>query len=114
MIHGVDVARAILAVHQNFAAAAGQRWLLTDMRVYDWWDLASAWGNGGAEGATHSSSSSTVVVSPDGPQPLWVKELMKEQGVRVLPRSPADMGRVLDSREFWDVFGLSPLKARLE
>ena len=109
MIHGLDVARAILAVHQNFAAAAGQRWLLTDLRVYDWWDLASAWGTGGAESTIGSTEA-----NPNGPQPLWVKELMKERGVRVLPRTPADMGRVLDSREFWDVFGLAPLKARTD
>lgn len=109
MIHGTDVARAIVAVHENFAAASGQRWLLTDMRVYDWWDLASAWGNGGAD-----SSSNSGDANPNGPQPGWVKELMEEQGVRVLPRPPGSMGRVLDSREFWSVFGLSPLKARLE
>ncbi|KAF5309303.1 hypothetical protein D9758_019053 [Tetrapyrgos nigripes] len=46
MIHGIDVARAILAVHANFSKASGERWLLTDGRVYDWWDLASAWGSG--------------------------------------------------------------------
>ncbi|KAI9621125.1 hypothetical protein H4Q26_013323 [Puccinia striiformis f. sp. tritici PST-130] len=45
MIHGLDVARAILAVLDRFALAAGQRWILTDQRVYDWWDLASAWEN---------------------------------------------------------------------
>ncbi|TCD63739.1 hypothetical protein EIP91_004990 [Steccherinum ochraceum] len=45
LIHGLDVSRAILAVHRHFASrATGQRWLLTDQRVYDWWDLASAWG----------------------------------------------------------------------
>lgn len=109
MIHGTDVARAIVAVHENFAAAAGQRWLLTDLRVYDWWDLASAWGNGGADSSNNSGDA-----SPSGPQPGWVKELMIEHGVRVLPRPPGSMGRVLDSREFWSVFGLSPLKARLE
>lgn len=27
MIHGLDVARSILAVHQNFSKAAGQRWV---------------------------------------------------------------------------------------
>lgn len=33
MIHGMDVARAILALHENFTP--GERWLLTDTRVYD-------------------------------------------------------------------------------
>jgi hypothetical protein len=44
LIHGLDVSRAILAVHANFDKAQGQRWILSDGRVYDWWDLASAWG----------------------------------------------------------------------
>jgi hypothetical protein len=64
MVHGLDVARAILAVHNQFDLAAGLRWIVTDGRVcvpltitylsitlssfsYDWWDLASAWGDGG-------------------------------------------------------------------
>ncbi|KAJ7614112.1 hypothetical protein FB45DRAFT_1064928 [Roridomyces roridus] len=95
LIHGLDLARAILAVHSAFDKAAGQRWLLTDGRVYDWWDLASAWGD------------------EDGPA-RWVRELMQEEEVRVLPRNTELLGRVLDSREFWSTFGLSPLKARLE
>lgn len=105
MIHGLDVARAILAIHQDFSKSIGQRWLLTDGRVYDWWDLASAWGSGGEDGAGSV---------PTGPQPAWVRELMQEKGVRALPRPAVAMGRALDSREFWTTFGLSPAKARLE
>lgn len=105
MLHGLDVARAILAVHEKFNAANGQRWLLTDGRIYDWWDLASAWGDGGA------SNKDSL---PTGPHPTWVRELMQETGVRGLPRPPAEMDRALDSREFWSTFGLSPAKARLE
>ncbi|KAF7424020.1 hypothetical protein PC9H_009320 [Pleurotus ostreatus] len=102
MIHGHDVARAILAVHANFDKAAGQRWILSDGRVYDWWDLASAWG---------------VRDSPSGdrgPHPLWVLELMQEAGVRGLPRDVSLLGRALDSRDFWVTFGLTPEKARLD
>ncbi|KAJ7683684.1 hypothetical protein B0H17DRAFT_1014173 [Mycena rosella] len=94
IIHGLDLARAIIAVHSNFAKAAGQRWLITDGRVYDWWDLASAWGC-------------------DGPS-VWVRELMSEENVRVLPRNTESLGRILDSRDFWYEFGLSPLRARIE
>ncbi|KAF7300874.1 hypothetical protein MKEN_01313700 [Mycena kentingensis (nom. inval.)] len=94
-IHGIDVARAILAVHTAFDKAAGQRWLITDGRVYDWWDLASAW-------------------FPEGEVAKWVQELMREEDVRVLPRDSGMLGRILDSREFWSTFGIAPMKARLE
>ncbi|KAK7033660.1 hypothetical protein VNI00_012660 [Paramarasmius palmivorus] len=97
MIHGDDVARAILAVHQDWEKASGQRWLVTDLRIYDWWELASGWG-------LNSSSEE----EERGPQPGWVRELMREEGVRALPRTPQQLGRALDSREFWEVFGLSP------
>lgn len=74
MIHGVDVARAILAVHRNGKwDEKGERWLLTDMRVYDWWDLASAWGDGG-RGGGHGAPVT-------GEQPKWVIELMQKNKV---------------------------------
>lgn len=105
MIHGIDVSRALLAVHRHFDRAAGQRWILTDGRVYDWWDLASAWGESGQKGGGGGL---------EGPQPAWVKELMDEAGIRALPRDIALLGRGLDSREFWLTFGISPWRARLE
>ncbi|KAI5119976.1 hypothetical protein M0805_004355 [Coniferiporia weirii] len=127
LIHGVDVARAILAVHQNFPASAGQRWLLTDCRVYDWWDLASAWGEvsdassaleskmseGAHESKDDTVSSSTANPAPLGSQAAWVRALMAETGVRGLPRPPGALERALDSREFWDTFGISPAKTLL-
>ncbi|THV06405.1 hypothetical protein K435DRAFT_789540 [Dendrothele bispora CBS 962.96] len=106
MIHGIDVARAILAVHGDWSKASGERWLLTDGRVYDWWDLASSWGSG--PDPTNRDSKDR------GPQPVWVRELMKEEGVRALPRNIEVLGRALDSREFWETFGLDPIRARLE
>ena len=105
MVHGTDVARALLAVHADFARAAGQRFILTDTRVYDWWDLAAAWGENGIAGPGHA---------PEGPQPAWVRELMDEEGVRALPRDTGRLGRLMDGRDFWRVFGLSPARARLE
>lgn len=97
MIHGEDVSRAVLAVHANFALASGQRWLLTDLRVYDWWDIVSAWSSPAEE----------------HPHARWVRELMSETGVRGLPRSPEKIGRAMDSREFWDTFGLEPVRGRM-
>ncbi|KAG5645105.1 hypothetical protein DXG03_006919 [Asterophora parasitica] len=122
LIHGLDVSCAILAIHANWAKAAGQRWILTDGRIYDWWDLASAWGvvrspsaSAIETGQAHLSTLSNSSLSEDrGPHAQWVRELMREQDVRALPREVGVLGRALDSREFWDQFGLSPLKARLE
>lgn len=105
MIHGSDVARAILAVHANFALASGQRFILNDMRIYDWWDLASAWGANRVDG---------LGGVPEGPQPAWVRELMDEEGVRALPRDMSKLGRLMDGRDFWKIFDLNPARARLE
>lgn len=90
LIHGQDVARSILAVHRKPSPG---RWLVTDGRVYDWWDLASAW-------------------SPQ--HAVWVRELMTEGGYRALPRDGSQLGRLLDSREFWIEFGLEPINGRIE
>ena len=134
MIHGSDVARAILAAHAHFDRAAGERWLLTDMRVYDWWDLCAAWGdeNTKAEMEAHrcaagvgemkvdttaaagSVATETLPRRTKGPHARWVRELMKEEGVRALPRAPEQLGRALDSTGFWNTFELEPVITRLE
>lgn len=114
MIHGIDVSRAILAVHSAFDKAVGQRWLLTDGRVYDWWDLAHAWG---LEYSTSKSDTSERAEEPrrdKGPHPRWVQELMLEHGIRALPRSVDLLGKALDSQEFWNTFGIQPVEGRLE
>ncbi len=76
--------------------------MLTDGLVYDWWTLFASW----------ASVSSGDEVDP---QPLeqaqWVYELMSEGRVRALPRSMEVLGRCYDTREFWDTFGLAPVKA---
>jgi hypothetical protein len=117
MIHGLDVSRAILAIHVDFSKACGERWILTDGRVYDWWDLASAWGSSPSTGASsvqHLDNQSGSDEEERGAQARWVRELMQEQDVRALPRNVEHLGRVLDSRDFWFQFGLSPVEARLE
>jgi hypothetical protein len=126
LIHGIDVARAILAVHGHFLRAQGKRWILSDNRVYDWWDLAFAWGSPESHpiashdpSKDHPSATSLALEkahepSADGPQPDWVKELMLEQGIRALPRGVEILGRALDSRDFWKTFNINPVKALLE
>ncbi|SGZ00262.1 BQ5605_C034g11335 [Microbotryum silenes-dioicae] len=120
-IHGLDVARAVIAVHLSPSMSSssvpaaepakgpesskgflGRRYLLTDLRVYDWWDLASAW-------AAEPSAEKAVKDAGN-----WVRELLREHNVRALPRTPEVIGRALDSREFWEEFGLNPVKGRWE
>ncbi|MCJ1405352.1 hypothetical protein MMC11_008579 [Xylographa trunciseda] len=71
MVHGMDVARAVVAVHENFSN--GERWMLTDMFVYDWWALILGWGEGGSEGKDTDAK---------GPHLEWVRELMVEENAR--------------------------------
>ncbi|KAJ3175199.1 hypothetical protein HDU87_006434 [Geranomyces variabilis] len=87
LVHGKDVAQAVVAVANAFTPS--QRWLLTDMRVYDWWDLAAVWG--------------------EGDEARWALELMDETKCRALPRQPELLGRAVDSRAFWKHFGIVPL-----
>ena len=98
LIHGEDVARSILAAHRNFNKLAGQRWCLTDLRVYDWWELVSSWAPSAQDGERD------VTENPR----LWVKQLMGERGIRAFPRPMEQLGSTLDSREFWDVVGIMP------
>jgi hypothetical protein len=90
LIHGDDVAAAVLAVSEKWNAAKGQRWMVTDMRSYDWWELALAWG----EEDTHKK---------------WVLELLEDL---TLPRAAS--GRVLRSTDFWKTFGKTPSRSLLD
>jgi len=83
--------------------------------VYDWWDLASAWGEAHTKSnGYHGEQVEEKVCVGKGPQPGRVRELMNEEGVRALPRGPELLGRLLDSRDFWNTFGLEPAIGRLE
>lgn len=108
LIHGQDVARAIVSVHEKFTSR--KRWLLTDLRVYDWWDLIQDWG----------AEAKSRVINTLGPKEAekleytkWVGELMVEEGVRSLPRGAETLGRVLDSRAFWSTMGVWPSQGRV-
>jgi hypothetical protein len=138
LVHGDDVAIAILAVFEHWDRGekeardcAGQRWLVTDGFVYDWWSLFARWSH--PEPAASSSSSSTTITTttsttppassstptpastpPPSQQSRWVFELMEsDDRVKALPRSSELLGRCYDSREFWRVFGVSPTRAGL-
>ena len=104
MGHGEDVARAVVAVFDGWeqGGCEGQRWLLTDGFVYDWWALMAGW----------ASAAKTEDGGPSR-QSAWVFELMQEGNVKALPRDSETLGRCYDSREFWKRFGLSPLRSRI-
>jgi hypothetical protein len=87
--HGEDVARAIVATHGKFSA--GKRWIIADMRVYDWYDLfltLSAAVKDETKEEHHQREQTRK----------WVLELMEEEEVRALPRDTQSLGRRLDSR----------------
>ncbi|KAF3760894.1 hypothetical protein M406DRAFT_47328 [Cryphonectria parasitica EP155] len=112
MIHGVDVARVVLAVMRRSEKGGwdkvgkGQRWMVTDGFVYDWWSLFAGWAEGVRDEGAKLDKEPTK-------QARWVHELMEEEGVRALPRSMEALGRCYDTRELWQTIGITPLKAGL-
>lgn len=108
MVHGMDVARAVLAVFGDWNTAKGQRWMLTDGFVYDWWSLFAGWAD-----AEDTVADDQKVDRQPLNQSKWVYELMAEEDVKGLPRSMEVLGRCYEGREFWDTFHLTPLKARI-
>lgn len=112
MIHGVDVARIIVAVVKGdwSKVGHGQRWMVTDGFVYDWWSLFSGWADIGQKDADVKSG---IMDAEPISQARWVYELMSEEGVRALPRSMEALGRCYDTRELWRTLGIAPLKGGL-
>ncbi|GAA5921104.1 hypothetical protein JCM1841_002417 [Sporobolomyces salmonicolor] len=123
LIHGLDVSRAIIAVHlsppspsfssqqqqqdkkEQTQPLLGRRYILTDLRVLDWFDLVSRYAPGPPSSSSHEETP---------PAALWVQQLMDEHNIRSLPRTPQELGRALDSREFWREFGLMPVRGGYE
>jgi|UniRef100_A0A8H7NBT9 hypothetical protein len=109
IVHGEDVARAIVALHRNFTP--GQRWLLTNLHVYDWWTLIHGWAlealRAAETGGNGESDNSTLARHEELLQ--WVGELMEEEGVKALPRDSTRFERALDGRAFWAKMGILPL-----
>jgi hypothetical protein len=122
VIHGEDVARAIISVHRQFSQAKGQRFvcvvkfekqihvlinkqMLTDLMVYDWWSLILGFGGELDHENGNDNRAKTQI--------KWIDELMTDQGVRALPRSMEELGRCYDTREFWTTFGIMPTRSRI-
>ncbi|KAG9194213.1 hypothetical protein G6011_04248 [Alternaria panax] len=104
-IHGEDVARAIIATHRKFTP--GKRWIVADLRVYDWYDLIMSFS------VMIESSMTKEEVENRQEFAKWVGELMEEEGIRALPRDMNSLGRKLDSRGFWYHHGIWPRHKRL-
>lgn len=96
LVHGKDVARAILAVHQNFKS--GERWLITDQTAYDWLKLFLVWGSQEQldiiDELRKNDPECGKAIGSHG----TLEDIVEKGGVK--PR--------LDSDEFWDTFGLEP------
>jgi len=113
VVHGEDVARAIVALHRTFTP--GKRWLLCDTHVYDWWDLAQDWATQALKDAEKGGAST---ISPERVEQYnkmlsWVGELMVEEDVRALPRDTSSVGRRLDGRGFWKFMRIWPTQGRI-
>ncbi|KAI1465578.1 uncharacterized protein F4812DRAFT_102825 [Daldinia caldariorum] len=114
VIHGEDVARAVVALHRNFTPK--KRWLLTDMHVYDWWDLAQDWAIQTLQRAESDIDQGDIPIAKIERQREllnWVGELMVEEGVKALPRDTSSVGRALDGRGFWKTMRIWPIQGRI-
>jgi hypothetical protein len=105
-VHGEDVARAIIATHRKFTP--GKRWIIADLRVYDWYDLIMSF-----SALTGSAEDTQEVLETRQQFAKWVGELMMEEKIRALPREMSQLGRKLDSRGFWEHHGIWPRHHRL-
>ena len=98
LVHGEDVARAVVGCLEKWEGVGGGRWIVCDLRTWDWWNLILAWED-----------------ERQGPEyGQWVLELMEEQEVRALPRGRELLGRVLDGRDFWKKVGAVPKRTLLQ
>ena len=140
MVHGNDVSRAIIGAHFSFLknrttshistpsaqhshskpqSVGGWHWPITDLHCYDWWDLFMQFGSYARQHA-ESGGVSEAILKGTKPEELqyekWVLELIDERGIRALPRDKTGegMGRLVDSRTFWDVIGLWPVEGRAD
>ncbi|KAI1120854.1 hypothetical protein F5Y10DRAFT_114001 [Nemania abortiva] len=107
VVHGEDVARAVIALHRN--PTPGKRWILCDMHVYDWWDLVQDW----AVQALADAATDAAECKRQNELLEWVGELMVEEDVKALPRDSEAVGRRLDGRGFWHFMQIWPTQGRI-
>ena len=93
LVHGRDVGRGVVGAVAGWEGVRGRRWIVSDLRCYDWWDLIMSLGGEECR--------------------RWVVELMREEGVRALPREKEGLGRLLDGRAFWEAIGSWPAEGRV-
>ena len=104
LVHGEDVARAILLSMENWEKVAGERWILTDGWSYDWWGLFVEWG----PHARREAEKDNTDMAKELQFEKWVWELLQEEKVRSLPRDKELLGRLMDGRAFWNAVGSAP------
>lgn len=105
-VHGEDVAQAIILSHRNFTPK--KRWIIADLRVYDWYDLFMSF-----SALSKDEGLDIAEVERRMECAKWVRELMDEENVKALPRDVGSLGRKLDSRGFWNYHGAYPKHQRL-
>ena len=104
LVHGEDVARAVVGCLEKWEEVRARRWIVCDLRSWDWWDLILGW----ADGRKDEGEGQNLEYGK------WVLELMEEQKVRSLPRGKDRLGRCLDGREFWEKVAEVPRKTLLQ
>lgn len=115
LVHGEDVAQAIVGCHRHWDGVKGQRWIVTDLRVYDWWDLGMSWGGAALEELRKGvfAEEEREQVEHKGQIARWVGECMLEEGAKALPRNSETLGRRLDARDFWRAIDTWPSVGRV-
>ncbi|KAL8995278.1 MAG: hypothetical protein Q9169_004951 [Polycauliona sp. 2 TL-2023] len=106
LVHGEDVASAIVGCLEEWEGVEAERWIVCDLRTWDWWDLILGWADGRKDEGLGEG------------KPLeygkWVLELMEEQEVGALPRGREMLGRCLDGRDFWRRIAAVPKRTLLQ
>ncbi|KAI7851589.1 hypothetical protein BDC45DRAFT_445264 [Circinella umbellata] len=97
LIHGKDVARAILSIHQQFDKAIGERWIATDGGCSDWIQLFLAWGS------EEQIKTARDLVNNDS----VCRQTLGDGSLEDIVARGGVMSR-LDSRDFWNTFQLHP------